>query len=75
MDESQAQLDRIVATVEAEVGADGLNLLINNAAIYNKVDVRLVDQTSEDLIRHFRANCVAPLMLTRVINLHPYRFL
>ena len=47
------------------VGDKGLNLLINNAG-YKESDLRdLETVTEEQMVKHFRVNCIAPLLLTR----------
>ncbi|XP_052809194.1 C-factor-like [Mya arenaria] len=51
------------AYVESTVGADGLNLLINNAAV--GVQKRLQEVTREEMRRHYEANAIGPLMVAR----------
>jgi len=52
-------------TVAKETGTNGLNLLINNAGMYEKGHSSLDEQTPESLMEHFKANCVAPVMITK----------
>ena len=53
----------LVAKVQAIVGEEGLNLLINNAGMFERLDLESV--TPEGMTQHFQTNCVAPLFLTR----------
>ena len=54
----------IVSWVGDIVGEEGLNLLINNAAIS---DVSPMDKvTKEGMISSFEANTIAPLFIARV---------
>ena len=55
----------LVLQLEKLVGNSGLNLLINNAG-YKESELRDLDTVTEDqMVKHFRVNCVAPLLLTR----------
>ena len=57
-------LPGIVEQTQKLVGDNGLNLLINNAAILNRVTIDNV--TPEDMRRHFEVNSIAPLMIVKV---------
>ena len=55
----------LVSRLDTLVGDSGLNLLINNAG-YKESDLRdLETVTEEQMVKHFRVNCIAPLLLTR----------
>ena len=55
----------LISRLEHLVGQSGLNLLINNAG-YKESELRDLDTvTEEQMVEHFRVNCVAPLLLTR----------
>ena len=55
----------LVSQLEKLVGSSGLNLLINNAG-YKESELRDLDTVTEELmVKNFRVNCVAPLLLTR----------
>jgi NAD(P)-dependent dehydrogenase (short-subunit alcohol dehydrogenase family) len=51
--------------VESIVGDEGLNVLINNAAIHMNV-TSVNDITAENLISQYLTNTVGPIMLTKV---------
>ena len=54
-----------MSQLEKLVGKSGLNLVINNAG-YKESELRDLDTvTEEQMVKHFRVNCVAPLLLTR----------
>lgn len=53
----------VVDLVSGVVGDDGLSGLINNAGIYNKVDLLTGDP--QLMVENFEVNAVTPLMLTR----------
>ena len=56
---------QLISRLEHLVGQGGLNLLINNAG-YKESELRDLDTvTEEQMVEHFRVNCVAPLLLTR----------
>lgn len=52
-----------VATVQEKVGDQGLNLLINNAAIL--ISQKVDDVTPEAMMESFQVNTVGPLMVTK----------
>ena len=55
----------LVSQLEKLVGNSGLNLLINNAG-FKESELRDLDSVTEELmVKHFKVNCVAPLLLTR----------
>lgn len=54
----------LVRDVEKEVGDEGLNLLINGAAVLQRVS--LEDVSEEGMIHSLNVNCVAPLLLSKV---------
>ena len=55
----------LISRLEHLVGQGGLNLLVNNAG-YKESEPRDLDTvTEEQMVEHFRVNCVAPLLLTR----------
>jgi len=58
-------LPAIVSKVEAVVGSDGLNVLVNNAGILRQT--KLEDVTVEEMRAHFETNSVAPLMITKAL--------
>ena len=58
-----ASVESARVEVEAKLGKDGLNLLINNAAI--DVTQGFYDVTEKEMIDHFRTNCIGPLLVTR----------
>ena len=60
----QAFIDSARASVESILEGSGLNLIINNAAIAKLVT--LDEVKTEDMMEHYRVNCVAPLMVTKV---------
>lgn len=54
------------------VGAQGLNVLFNNAGFAPK-STRLNMTKSDDLVKTLLTNAVAPVMLTKVRNANPHR--
>lgn len=60
----KADYQRVVDQVAEVVGDEGLNVLVNNAAISTK-NKSLADVTQEDMVSAFNVNCVAPLFLTK----------
>jgi len=59
------QYDDVVRQVREVVGSEGLNLLINNAGIFNKDMQGIESQTKEELMRHFEVNTVSPILVTQ----------
>lgn len=62
---SDTSVDGAVQAVESLVGADGLNCLINNAAINITSELNTV--TRDAMMKTFESNTVAPLFVTKVI--------
>ncbi|CAG2168022.1 unnamed protein product, partial [Oppiella nova] len=56
---------QFVKQVEAIVGDQGLDTLINNAGI--AITTLLDSVTAEDMLKNFEVNSVAPLMLTKAL--------
>ena len=52
--------------VESVVEGEGLNLLINNAAIANVLG--FFEVSKEDMMEHFEVNTVGPLLVSQVRN-------
>lgn len=61
-----AKYQQVVDQVTKAVGADGLNLLINNAGIHIKADFH--DAKRDDMLEVYEVNVVAPLLLTRALT-------
>ena len=57
----------IKAEVEKTVGAEGLNLLINNAGIMTLTPLEKI--TAQELNTAYNVNTIAPIMLAQVIFL------
>lgn len=55
--------DALVKQVSDVVGDSGLDILINNAGLYNKVDI--AEGGPELIMENFEVNAVTPFMLTR----------
>ena len=62
----QTSIDAARATVEARLEEHGLNLLINNAATTKRMKLEQV--TPEAMMEIYEVNCVAPLMITKVLT-------
>ncbi|TRY87996.1 hypothetical protein DNTS_007023 [Danionella cerebrum] len=60
---SDSSLDAATQAVESILGADGLNCLINNAAINITADVNAI--TREIMMKTYESNTVAPLFVTK----------
>ena len=61
----QTSIDAARATVEAKLEGRGLSLLINNAATTKRM--KLEEVTPEAMMEIYEVNCVAPLMITKVL--------
>lgn len=57
---------KVVEEVTKSVGADGLNLLINNAGIHIKADFH--EAKRDDMLEVYEVNVVAPFLLTRALT-------
>lgn len=62
---SDSSVDAAVQAVESIVGADGLNCLINNAAI--NVPSELNTVTRDAMMKTYESNTVAPLFVTKAL--------
>ncbi|KAJ6644332.1 putative oxidoreductase [Pseudolycoriella hygida] len=60
---NEESIYHLVSTVSSQVGCNGLNLIINNAAIAYKHTLATVNV--QDLIENYHVNAVAPLMITK----------
>lgn len=60
---NEESVSRLVYQVASCVGSDGLNLIINNAAVAYKHSLATVNV--DDLMDNYRVNAVAPLMITK----------
>lgn len=57
-----------VQTVSEKVGAAGLNLLINNAAIAKPgIPGKLCDTSRQDMMEVYETNVAGPFLLTKVV--------
>jgi len=56
---------KAVAEVKAVVGSAGLNVLINNAGIFDWTLSDLQSHTKENMMKHLDINLVAPVLLTK----------
>ena len=60
-----SKLEEAVKIVQHTLGKDqGLNILLNNAAVANGDNVEKVD--TESMLENFRINAVGPLMVSKV---------
>jgi NAD(P)-dependent dehydrogenase (short-subunit alcohol dehydrogenase family) len=59
------QYDKAVSEVRKVVGTKGLNLLINNAGIFDQSLNSLESQTKENIMMHYEINVAAPVLLTK----------
>ena len=57
-----ASIETAKKEIESKLAGKGLNLLINNAGIITR---GLYDVTEEEMIKHFRTNCIGPLLIAR----------
>ncbi|ROL54600.1 hypothetical protein DPX16_11775 [Anabarilius grahami] len=62
---SDSSVDAVVHAVESIVGADGLNCLINNAAINIPSELNTV--TRDGMMKTYESNTVAPLFVTKAL--------
>jgi len=64
---NDAHIAKVASSVATVLGGKGgLNVLINNAGMYRGQEATDISvQTSKDLLDHFHANSVAPLILTK----------
>jgi len=62
------QYDRAVAEVQKLVGSAGLNLLINNAGIFDQSLSSLQSCTKENLLEHMDINFFSPVLLTKAFE-------
>lgn len=60
-----AHYDQFVSAVGQIVGDDGIDLVINNAAILARDDLQSV--TVENMMANFEVNAVTPLMITKAL--------
>ena len=58
----------ITKWVEEYLCGEGLNVLINNAALLVRENMSLTDVTRDNMMAHVEANAVAPLMLSQVMQ-------
>ncbi|XP_067654792.1 C-signal-like [Haliotis asinina] len=65
---SDQDIKEAVGTAEQVLGEDGLNLLINNAAILSKI-AGVRDMTRDDLVGHFDCNTAGPMMVSKSLPL------
>ena len=61
-----SQHTRFINKVQSIVGNHGVNLLINNAGIFDKTIPSLTQITKDSLMSHYEVNVVAPILLTKV---------
>lgn len=61
--DSQQSISSALEEVQSIVGNNGLNCLINNAAIGYSTDLNTV--TSEAMMKTFQTNCVSPLFVSK----------
>ena len=57
-----------IETLGFKIAEEEISLFINNAGIYGQIPQTLEDADPEDWEFVFRVNCIAPLLLTRLIK-------
>ena len=57
-----ASIETAKKEIESKLAGKGLNLLTNNAGIITR---GLYDVTAEEMFKHFRTNCIGPLLTVR----------
>lgn len=62
--EDQTSIESAKSSVETKVESDGLNLLINNAAIVDRASFQ--DVTREAMRKCYEINAIGPLMVAQV---------
>lgn len=64
---SEEGITRAVRTLSEKIGAGGLNLLVNNAAILKpSLSARLCDTSRQDVMDVYETNVAGPFLLTKV---------
>lgn len=63
--EDRLEADRFFAEARACLGATGLTVLVNNAAV--QIVKRIEELSTKDVVRTFTVNAIAPFLLTRAL--------
>jgi NAD(P)-dependent dehydrogenase (short-subunit alcohol dehydrogenase family) len=63
-----SQYDKAVAEVKKVVGTAGLNLLINNAGIFDHSLSSLEAHTKQNMLDHYEINVIAPVLLMKAFH-------
>ncbi len=58
--------DDVAAKVDKMTGGEGINLLINNAAIMEQPQNSIFHLTKETFLKHLEINTVSPMLLAKV---------